>query len=186
MASRQTDELDALMLRAGDGDETAFRRFYDQAAPAINAFLLRLLKDRYLAEDVLQEAMVVAWNQAKDFDPRRAAAKTWITTIARHRALDLLRNQGRRRQILDESAADIRDVLALEEHDSVEPESEATARRLAACFGQLKSEASACIQFAYLDGMTFSEIALRIDRSLNTIKSWIRRGLNQLKACMQP
>lgn len=186
MATRQMDELDTLMLQAGKGDEAAFRRFYDAAAPAINAFLLRLLKDRYLAEDVLQEAMVVAWNRADEFDPELAAAKTWITTIARRRALDLLRNQRRREEILDESTGDIRSVLALENSESTIPESDATAKRLALCFSELRSEAATCIQFAYLDGMTLREIALRIDRSLNTIKSWVRRGLTQLKTCMQP
>ena len=187
MAEREPTELDNLMLRASEGDETAFRRFYELTAPAILAFLLRMLPDRFHAEDVLQDAMVIAWNKAAEFDPERAAAKTWITTIARRRALDVLRSRKRRDEVLHDGEADIRQMLGLDQPamgDS--PESTATAKRLAGCFGELNSDAAACIQFAYLDGLTFNEIADQIDRSLNTVKSWIRRGLDKLQACMQP
>ena len=186
MDSREPNELDTLMLRAAAGDEAAFRRFYDLTAPALLAILLRMLRDRFHAEDVLQEAMVIAWNKAGEFDPARAAAKTWITTIARRRALDLLRSRTRRDQVLHDDAADIRDVLGQVKSVAADsPESSATVRRLAFCFGELSNDAAACIQFAYLDGLTFAEIAERIDRSLSTVKSWIRRGLSKLQACMQ-
>ena len=101
MTDGQENELDRLMQRAGAGDEAAFRRFYDATAPAILAFLMRMLRDRFLAEDVLQETMVTAWNKARDFDPSLAAAKTWITTIARRRALDLIRSRSRHAEVMD-------------------------------------------------------------------------------------
>jgi len=187
MTERVPNELDQLMLLAGAGDETAFRRFYDLTSPAILAFLFRMLSDRFHAEDVLQEAMVIAWNKAHEFDPNRAAAKTWITTIARRRALDLLRSGKRRDGVLHGGQADIRLVLGQDEPSgTTSPESAATEQRLADCFGQLSSDAAACIQYAYLDGLTFVEIAEQINRSLNTVKSWIRRGLDKLQACMQP
>jgi RNA polymerase sigma-70 factor (ECF subfamily) len=185
MADRQDNELDRLMQRAAAGDDAAFRRFYDATSPAILAFLVRLLRDRFLAEDVLQETMVIAWKKASDFDPSLAAAKTWITTIARRRALDLIRSRSRHAEILDDGARDIRAVLGHEPSRSAETESGRTDERLVYCMGQLNTEAAACIQFAYLDGLTFSEIAAQIERSLGTVKSWIRRGLDKLKACMQ-
>lgn len=186
MAAAQTDQLDELMLRAGDGDEAAFRLFYDRTSPSILAFLMRMLKDRYHAEDVLQESMVIAWNKAGEFDPSLAAAKTWITTIARRRALDVIRSHGRRQEIIDQGAADIRTVLGHEESAKTEAESNATASRIVYCFSQLNADAAACIQFAYIEGLTMREVAQRIDKSLGTVKSWIRRGLQKLKACMQP
>lgn len=186
MARRDANELDRTMLRAGDGDEAAFRRFYDLTAPALLAILLRMLKDRFQAEDVLQDTMVIAWNKAADFDPGKAGARTWITTIARRRALDLLRSRKRRDALMQDCAADIRDVLSQSDAASPgSPESAATERRLAFCFGELNDDAAACIRFAYLDGLTFTEIAARIDRSLGTIKSWIRRGVAKLQQCMR-
>ena len=186
MPARKANELDALMLRAGARDEAAFRRFYDLTAPAVLAFLLRMLRDRFQAEDVLQDTMVIAWNKAETFDPAIASAKTWITTIARRRALDLLRSRRRRDEVLHDDAAGIREGLGQDRPVSADaPESTATLHRLALCFGRLNRDAAACIQFAYLDGLTFSEIAARIDRSLSTVKSWVRRGMVKLQACMR-
>lgn len=186
MATRDMTELDELMLQAGRGDEAAFRRFYDLSAPSILAFLLRMLPDRFHAEDVLQESMVTAWNRAADFDPKRAAAKTWITTIARRRALDILRSRRTRADALDSGASDVRQVLGLEESTSgAATESSATEDRLRFCMNELQSEAATSIRLAYLDGFTFSEISVRINRSLNSVKSWIRRGMEKLKECMQ-
>ena len=144
-----------------------------------------MLRDRFLAEDVLQETMVTAWNKARDFDPSLAAAKTWITTIARRRALDLIRSRSRHAEVMDYGAHDIRAVLGQEAGRSAVTESGRTGERLANCMGQLDAEAAACIRLAYLDGLTFREIAESIERSLGTVKSWIRRGLGKLKACMQ-
>lgn len=185
MADLGRKQLDTLMLRAGEGDSVAFRQFYDLTSPAILAFLLRMLPDRHAAEDVLQESMVVAWNRASDFDPSLAAAKTWITTIARRRALDVIRRRARRDEVLHGDAADIRLVFGKEESADNGPESNATAARLAHCFEEIGTDSATCIQYAYLHGLTFTEISAQIDRSLGTIKSWVRRGLQKLKACME-
>lgn len=185
MADLSRTKLDALMLRAGEGDSVAFRQFYDLTAPAILAFLLKMLPDRHAAEDVLQESMVVAWNRAGDFDPQLAAAKTWITTIARRRALDVIRRRTRRSEVLRDDADDIRQVFGSDASDDNDSESSATAARLEHCFEEIGTDSATCIQYAYLHGLTFSEIAAQVDRSLGTIKSWVRRGLTKLKACME-
>lgn len=185
MADLSRIKLDALMVRASDGDSNAFRQFYDLTAPAILAFLMRMLPNRHAAEDVLQESMVVAWNRAGDFNPDLAAAKTWITTIARRRALDVIRRGNRRDEMLRGDAADIRQVFGKDGGSNTDPESTATAARLEHCFEEIGTDSAACIQYAYLHGLTFAEIATQIDRSLGTIKSWVRRGLQKLKACME-
>ncbi len=186
MATQQNAELDSLMAQAAQGNQVAFRRFYDLASPSILAILIRLMKDRYRAEDVLQDAMVVAWNKAAEFDPGLASARTWITTIARRKALDLLRSDTRRQEILHDDARDIRRTMGLDAGGSeTTPESTATADRLVFCFGELDPDAAACVRFAYIDGLTFSEIADRLNRSLGTVKSWVRRSLLKLKVCMQ-
>ncbi len=183
---RKPNELDQLMLSAGRGDVAAFRQFYDAAAPSVLAIVLRMLKDRFVAEDVLQEAMVTAWHKADQFDPGRAAATTWITTIARRRALDVLRSAKRYDTLLVDQAADIQDVFERDDAPvHTDAESAETARRMQRCFGQLQSGAAQCIRLAYLDGLTFSEIAARTTNSINTVKSWVRRGMVRLQGCMQ-
>lgn len=174
------------MVRAAEGDQGAFQRFYDASSPALLGLLVRLLQDRFQAEDVLQEAMVIAWRKAGDFDPRRARATTWITTIARRRALDLLRSRNRHDQVLRDRALDIVDQLSAagEEPQQSADESAATASRLSACFDELKEDSAEAIKLAYLDGLTFSEIATSTRNSLNTVKSWIRRGIGRLRECM--
>ena len=185
MPTRDANELDVLMLRASERDEGAFRRLYDLTAPALLAFLLRMLKDRFQAEDVLQDTMVIAWNKARDFDPAVASAKTWITTIARRRALDLLRSRKRRDDVLHRDADGIREVFGLDQPSaSAAPESSVTEHRLASCFDKLNRDAASSIRLAYLDGLTFAEIAAHIDRSLSTVKSWVRRGMAKLQECM--
>ena len=186
MAAGEKPNIDELMLSAGEGDEAAFRRIYDHIAPAVLAFLLKMLRDRHEAEDVLQESMVVAWNRAADFDPKLASAKTWVTTIARRRALDVLRRRKRHTQALEADADDIRLMLGnengVEEGETV---SQATAARLQSCFGEIGSDAATCIRYAYLYGLTYPEIASCLDRALGTVKSWILRGLRNLRACME-
>jgi RNA polymerase sigma-70 factor (ECF subfamily) len=184
MVERNRAELDALLQSAGSGDSIAFRRFYDATSPAILAFLSKMLPDRHAAEDVLQESMVIAWNRASDFDPKLAAAKTWITTIARRRALDVIRRRKRRDEVHGDDTS-IRLVLGDDAATTTDAESRATAERLAHCFDEIGSDAATCIQYAYLYGLTFAEIAEQIDRSLGTIKSWVRRGLQKLRSCMQ-
>ena len=184
MTARTTTDLNQLMLRASDGDEAAFRRFYDLTAPVVLAILVRLLKDRFVAEDVLQDAMVIAWRKASSFDPERATARTWVITIARRRALDVLRRDQRYDALLRDQAADIAETIE-PAPDRIDTESSATAERLAACFRQLQTTAADCIRLAYLDGCTFSEIARRTKRPINTVKSWVRRGMARLQGCMQ-
>lgn len=186
MTVREITELDQLMLRAGRGDRGAFKQFYDEAAPSVLAIVLKMLKDRFVAEDVLQEAMVTAWHKAAQFDPERAAATTWITTIARRRALDVLRSGKRYSDLLHDKAPDIRETYdTAPEEVRTDAESRATAVRLEQCFAQLQSGAAQCIQLAYLEGLTFSEIAARTTHSINTVKSWIRRGMARLQGCMR-
>ncbi|MEM7276739.1 MAG: sigma-70 family RNA polymerase sigma factor [Pseudomonadota bacterium] len=179
-------DLNDLMQRAATGDELAFRSFYDSVSPAVLGFLLRMLNDRHEAEDILQDTMVIAWNRAAEFNPKLASAKTWITTIARRKALDILRRHNRQSDVLRSDAADIRQVLNVEaQATSAENESGATMQKLMACFDKIGENAATCIQHAYIDGMSASEIAKHLDRALGSVKSWLRRGMINLKTCMQ-
>ena len=179
-------ELNGLVLRCADGDQDAFRRLYDAVAPRLLAIAMRITGDRQQAEDVLQQSMLAAWRSADDYSPERAQATTWLTSIVRYRALDLLRSRSRRRDVLTTGKQDIASVFG---HDrpieSGEPVSAQLAARLDHCFGEISRDEASCIQLVYLDGLTFSELADRVDRSVGTVKSWVRRGLQKLKVCVE-
>lgn len=174
----------SLLQKAGTGDQDAFQAFYQAVSPKVLGLLMRMLGDRFVAEDVLQEAMVQAWNRSADFDPTVATGTTWVTTIARHKAIDQLRKTGRYSRMLHEDENNISTVFSLDQLQDQGSESSLTQERLANCFGKLNSDASSCILLAYIDGFTFSEIAGKVGRSLGTVKSWIRRGMTRLQECM--
>ena len=177
-------DLNKLLLACGKGDKVAFRKLYNAVSPKMLAVLLRMLRDRQLAEDSLQEAMIAVWDAADTFDPSRSKASTWMISIARYRALDQLRKMGRYREVLDQGEGDIVEAL-FQENDENNPLSEATVLRLEDCFGKIGDEAAKSIKLAYLDGYTISEISKKISRPLGSVKSWVRRGLVSLRECVQ-
>ncbi len=179
-------DFDDLLHRTGRGDQRAFRKLYDAVSPRLMAVALRMLNDRQQAEDVVQETLMAAWRSGAEHDARRSRATTWLISITRYRALDLIRRHGRQRDILDAGQQDIRRVLG---HDEPEQESEGiapeVADRLQHCFGEISRDQAGCIQLAFTEGLTFQEIALRLERPIGTIKSWMRRGLQKLRECVE-
>lgn len=179
-------DLNKLLQKSGQGDSQAFRQLYDIASPKLMAIAVRMLNDHHLAEDVVQQTMMAAWHSAADYDPGRSQAATWLTSITRYRALDLIRKHGRQRDILRDEQQDILSVLGHDEpvQDS-DPVPSETSDRLRHCFGEISRDQAGCIQLAFVEGLTFNEIAMKLDRSIGTVKSWMRRGLQKLRECVE-
>ena len=174
---RSSDELAALIGAVAAGDRAAFRAVYERTSAKLYGICLRLLGSEAEAEDVLQEAYVTVWRNARRFDSAKASAITWLAVIARNKAIDRLR---RRRPVADglEAAAEVPDEGAvIEQKDD--------ARRLAHCLDELDERARAMIRAAFLDGASYPELAEREGVPLGTMKSWIRRGLMRLKGCLE-
>lgn len=179
-------DTNQLLKKAGKGDQASFQQLYDALAPRVLAFLMQMLGDRHLAEDVLQDTMIQSWRKADQFDASKAKASTWIIAIARNRALDLLRKTGRFKQVMDERNYQIVDALYDSDSDASEHmESKRTRGRLNHCMDELGDDTVTCIRLAYINGFSFSEIADYRKNSINTVKSWVRRGLEKLGRCMQ-
>ncbi len=181
-ADAARSQLTAAIARVAGGDRAALRLVYHDTAAKLLGVCLRILQDKTEAEDVLQEVYVTVWQKAAAFDPVRASPITWLTTIARNRAIDRLRATGtsRRMEPID-AANEVRDpapgaieVLARSEQQA----------RLAGCLGELEARHAAAIRAAFLDGATYEELAARMSVPLGTMKSWIRRGLLKLRACL--
>lgn len=171
--------LAELMHRCAMGDQGAFRELYALASPQLLALLVRMLRRRDLAEEVLQEAFVSAWRNAAEYDAGRGRVMTWLVTIARNRALDELRRHQRAAITPGVDLDQLPDETSEESYGPVE------ARALATCLDALSDGQRRSVQLAYLDGLSQDEIAHALRVPLGTVKSWVRRGLVALKRCIE-
>ena len=177
------DAVDALLLRVATGDQPAFEALYRSTSGKLLGICLRVLSDRTEAEDVLQDVYVTVWNKAGQFDASRASPITWLAMIARNKAIDRLRaTPAAARTAPIELAETVADPTA-------SPVSEAEAAvenaRLGHCMEQLEARRRSLIRTAFFEGATYEELARRIGSPIGSVKSWIRRGLMQLRACLE-
>lgn len=177
------DELSEALAGAGRGDRAAFRRVYEATSAKLMGVCLRILADRQLAEDVLQETYVTVWRKAETFDATRASPITWLVTIARNRSIDRLRSGAvSRRSTPIEAALDLADD-ARPADDLVAVRQDAA--RLNGCLQELDDRTSRAIRTAFFDGATYEQLAAAEGAPLGTMKSWIRRGLLKLRTCLE-
>lgn len=182
MIALSSDPLAPLLARIAEGDRSALRALYEATSAKLFGVCLRILSDREEAEDVLQEVFVTIWRRADRFDPARASVATWISTIARNRAIDRLRARG------PLARADPIEDLEIADH---QPDAEmrlaaaGDAARLQACLAELDPRTQSVIRTAFFEGVTYEALARRMDAPLGTVKSWIRRGLARLKGCLE-
>ena len=181
---RQDDRAVAeAIASAARGEREALRLLYDLTAPKLFALCLRIVGDKGEAEEVLQDVYVTAWQRAGSFDAERASGFTWLTVIARSRAIDRLRSAGRRRP-----AAPLDDALEVRDpgEDALTRLEGAEERnRLLHCLAELEERQAQAIRSAFFGGHTYAELAELSAVPLGTMKSWIRRGLMQLKGCLE-
>ena len=176
-------QLAAALARVAGGDRAALRMIYQDTSAKLFGVCLRILKDRSEAEDVLQDVYVTVWRKAATFDPGRASPITWLVAIARNRAIDRLRVRGARGRLEPIEAADAVSDPAPSAVERVELAQQ--HQRLTRCLEELDARHSTAIRAAFLDGATYEELAARLNVPLGTMKSWIRRGLLKLRACLE-
>lgn len=184
-----TDEatLHRLMGRVALQDRGALRELYRACAGRLLAVAERMLGDRGAAEDVVQETFITVWTKAGQFPALRTSPLAWLTSIARHRAIDQLR---RRRpetplQWTDSEGEahqhDVADASGSPLDQLLERQAEG---RLLLCLGRLEPEPRRALALAYYEGLTHEEVAARLARPLGTVKAWVRRSLLRLKDCL--
>ena len=170
------------LARTARGDRDAFARVYASTSAKLFGVCLRILRERETAEEVLQETYLTVWSKAHQFDPDRASPITWLVTIARNKALDRLRSSRGPAAPL-EAAGDEPDPGPLPD---VTAEASDGYRRLASCLDTLEPRHATAIRTAFFEGVTYDSLASREDVPVGTMKSWIRRGLLSLRACLEP
>ncbi|MBD3610147.1 MAG: sigma-70 family RNA polymerase sigma factor [Gammaproteobacteria bacterium] len=168
-----------LLIACSRGDHKAFELLYQKTSPNLYAVSLRILKNEASAQECLQEAFIKIWNNAARYTPERAQATTWMSTITRNMAVDILRRSGRASFAGELEFENLSDEKAEEEmfHGS-------DARLLQRCMEELREQPRQALMHAYYDGMTHGELSEHMDVPLGTIKTWIRRALEQLRQCL--
>lgn len=181
--SSAADALAETLTAVAGGDRAAFERLYRATSSKLFGVCLRVLPDREEAEDVLQEVFATVWRKAAQFDASRAGAITWLAMIARNKAIDRLRaNPASARTAPIEWADNVADPAPSPLHAT---ESAVENTRLNTCMEQLDDRRRSLIRTAFFDGATYEELAARIGSPLGSVKSWIRRGLQQLRTCLE-
>jgi len=184
-------ELSQLLARAGTGDRAAFAQLYERSSGHLFAVVLRIQRDRAQAEDLLQEIYVSVWKAAGSFDAARSQPLTWMTHIARNRAIDSLRRAKAQPRLEsstrdDDERPDATDATADEGPGPLELLGRASdARELSQCMDQLSAPQRQSVALAFFDGLSHAEVAEQLKEPLGTVKSWVRRALQTLKGCLE-
>jgi RNA polymerase sigma-70 factor (ECF subfamily) len=174
-------EIDDLLRSVARGDRSAFRLLYDRVAPKLFGIALKVCRDRTMAEDVLQEAFTDIWRKAGDFDPRRGRSGAWLAVITRNRAIDAIRRQGR--GILGATTGSEPDLDTTAD-PALTGDGGVEHLTLVDCLNRLETRQRDLILRAYYRGDTREDLARTFDAPVNTIKTWLRRGLISLKTCL--
>ena len=172
-----------LVARAAAGDERAVGLLYDRYGTVLYAVAFRVLGERADAEEVVLEAFTQAWRDAPRFEPGRGSVAGWLTTIARSRALDLVRARTRRSRITAAAAAEA--PAAPPGPDSA-LDHEERRREVRRALDALSPTQRQAIELAYFEGLSQSEIAERLQEPLGTIKTRVRLGMQKLRECLRP
>jgi RNA polymerase sigma factor (sigma-70 family) len=185
--------LAELLSRVALGDQGAFERLYRETSPHLLGVVLRIQTDRALAEDVLQEVYVNVWRSAQGFNPAVSQPTTWLGSIARNRAIDSLRRGQTAPQTVssrsggpEEEDTDMLDDIASEAPGPLDLLAQASdAKALSTCMNTLSGDQRHSLALAYYQGLSHSEVADQLGQPLGTVKSWVRRGLQGLKNCLE-
>jgi RNA polymerase sigma-70 factor (ECF subfamily) len=170
------------MARAGRGSRSALSEIYEATSAKLFGICLRILRDRAEAEDALQDIYLNVWRKAATFDAARASPITWLAILARNRSIDRLRSLGSR----PSEPVDLALAIADPSPDaSAVLETEEARGHLSRCLDELEEGRGAAIRTAFFEETTYGELAERVGVPLGTMKSWIRRGLLQLRECLE-
>lgn len=179
-------DYESALAACAAGDQGALRRLYEQEGARLLGVAHRIVRDAALAEDIVHDAFIKVWTAAASYDPLRGAARGWLYTITRHLALNAMRDSARETTVDDDTAAaiDASASMARWAEASDAFDWQANPARVTDCLAQLEPVRRNCLLHAYVDGLSHSEIASKVDAPLGTVKAWIKRSLLALKGCL--
>jgi RNA polymerase sigma-70 factor (ECF subfamily) len=170
-------DLCSLLEAVASGDRKAFRTLYDKSSPVLFAICVRLMRDRDLAQDVLQEAMTRIWRKAHLFDASKGNAMAWMAVVTRNCALSQMAAAPPPSSSLDEAGV----LAAVGASPSGDPVITADVRQ---CLKKLNEKYRKCVTLIYLHGLSYEELATQMGAPLGSVKSWVHRAVRELAVCM--
>jgi RNA polymerase sigma-70 factor (ECF subfamily) len=173
-------DIAGLLSQVANGDREAFRRLYDLQASRLYGVALRVTRQHSLASDAVHDGFLQVWRNAARFDASRGSPEAWLVSLVRYRALDIARRRVRETsvdQMPEQEDPDPGPLAQLEQSED--------GKALHHCLGQLEENRRQLIVLAFVEGLTHSEVAERLKVPLGTAKSWIRRGLQVLRSCLE-
>jgi len=181
ISADDADPLRPLLAQCALGNRQAFETLYRNVSPRLHGVALRFMGRTDLAEEVLQEAFVRIWYNASRYEAHLSAPMTWMVNITRNLAIDQLRKH--REQPLADGQQDALVDDAPSAHDQLDHERQAHA--LNRCLDTLDGMQRRSISVAYFQGLSCSELATQLAAPLGSVKSWIRRGMERLRRCLE-
>ena len=176
-----TAELTSLLAAVAERDDAAFERLYAATRAKLFGVVLRILQRQDLAEEVLQEAYVKIWNGAAQFNAELSSPITWMVSIARNRAIDVVR---KRSEISIEEEPSALDVAANAPDPLAQREMTEELKRLLECISRLDPDRQKLVLLAYYNGWSREQLASRFNAPVNTVKTWLRRSMLDIRACL--
>ncbi|MGB3486346.1 MAG: sigma-70 family RNA polymerase sigma factor [Mycobacterium sp.] len=175
-------DLDALLRRVARQDADAFATFYDHTRARVFGLVTRVLRDPGYSEETTQDVYLQVWRSADNYDPAAGSALSWLMTLAHRRAVDRVRSEqaASRREsrygsaTVDRAVDHVSDTVLLREE----------RQQVVACLDGLTDLQRQCIQLAYYDGLTYSQVSERLSANLATVKSRMRDALRGLRSCL--
>lgn len=181
MASQAaTAEIAELIARCALRDRAAFRSLYQRTSAKLFGVVLRILRNRAEAEDAIQDVYIKIWQRADRYVPGQYSPISWLVTVARNHALDIVRARRPPGADLD-AALEVPDTAPDPERMT---ESSEEGARVEACLATLEPDRAEAVRGAYLDGYSYEELAQRYAVPLNTMRTWLRRSLIRLRECL--
>ena len=179
-------QLIALLDRVALADQAALKELYDLTSSKLYGVAIRVVTNREWAEDVLQEAFLNIWRIAGDYKASLSPPMAWMGLVVRSRGLDFLR---RRTSDRADAVLELDDVMTdTVAGDSPNPldttQASEQANALHLCLSKLDNKQREVVSLAYMRDLSHAELAEQLKLPLGTVKTWIRRGLEQLRGCM--
>jgi RNA polymerase sigma-70 factor (ECF subfamily) len=175
-------DLDALLRQVAQGDVDAFGTFYDLTRARVFGLVTRVLRDAGYSEETTQDVYLQVWRAAANYDPAAGTPLAWLLTLAHRRAVDRVRSEQSASQRESRYGAANVDPPADHVADSVILRDE--RQQVTECLGSLTDMQLECIQLAYYDGLTYTQVSERLSANLATIKSRMRDAIRGLRRCL--
>lgn len=174
-------ELSSLLASVARRDEAAFERLYEATSAKLYGVVLRILRRQDLAEEVIQDAYVKIWNSAGQFNPGLSSPITWMVSIARNRAIDVVR---KRSEISIEEEPAAMDVASDTPDPLARKDMSEELQRIFDCVSRLEPQRQRLVLLAYYNGWSREQLSRKFDTPLNTIKTWLRRSMVEIRECL--